>query len=228
MAPHQKKHEEDPASPSVLSPAEVEQKLKHLLLLSRLIDAPVENENDWQARTTCEELFCQIDEELRAAQVHFSYCERAGRYLRERYRMVEDGSFEERGRGRVVCWTLMDTEANEGQGAPVLVAAPMTPQAVQVARALGLPLPTPFPCVLACPCAQKKIARVLKPCVSAGISPRPICVRRAACVSQRAICLRRKSRISIEHNYVAFFVVRESGVKDALDRILLLSIPTMI
>ncbi|MGH2479187.1 MAG: hypothetical protein ACRDHW_05995, partial [Ktedonobacteraceae bacterium] len=124
---------------------EVEQKLKRLRLLSHLIDAPVENRNDWQARNTCEELFCKIDDELRTAQIRFSYSKRAERYLRERYRMVEDGSVKNRVHGSVVCWTLIDTEANEGQGAPVLVAAPMTPKAVQAARTLGLPPVPPIP-----------------------------------------------------------------------------------
>ena len=94
------KQEEYSTSSPMLSTAEVEQKLKRLRLLNHLIDAPVENGNDWQARNTCEELFCKIDDELRAAQIRFSYSKRAERYLRERYRMVEDGSVKNRVRER--------------------------------------------------------------------------------------------------------------------------------
>lgn len=74
-------HENPSKSSTSFQTHEVEQKLKQLGLLNRLIDVPVESSNDWQARHTCEALFCKIDDELRAAQVHFSYSQRAGRYL---------------------------------------------------------------------------------------------------------------------------------------------------
>lgn len=123
----------------------MEQKLEHVLLLLLLIDVPVENRKDWEACNTCEDVFDKMNEELWAAQIHFLYSKRAGRVLRERYRMVQDGCIEDRVHGVVACWTLIDTEANEGQGAPVLVVPTMTPRATEVAHALALPPIDPTP-----------------------------------------------------------------------------------
>lgn len=132
-------NEKPQGSHATFQAPEIEQKLEQLLLLLPLIDAPVENRQDWEARKDCEEMFCKMDDELRAAQIRFSYSQRAGRFLRERYRMVQDGCIEDRVHGMVPCWTLIDTEANEGQGAPVLIVQTMTSRAAEAARALALP-----------------------------------------------------------------------------------------
>ena len=122
-----------------LSEERVEKKLAQLLAVSRLIDAPVESEQDWLARRACEQWLCEIDDELRSAGVRYTYSKKAGRLVRERYRLVIDGFFTEGGQ-RVACWTLIDTQAEEGRGAPVLVSLPFTQKAREAAHALALPL----------------------------------------------------------------------------------------
>lgn len=97
---------------------EIEQKLAQLLLLSRLIDVPVESSADWQARRDCEVFFFRIDAELQAAHICYGYSKRAGRFLHERYRLVVD-NFLDDGLRRVACWTLIDTLLDGGRGAPV-------------------------------------------------------------------------------------------------------------
>lgn len=164
------------ASHAPLSVHEIEQKLKQLGLLNRLIDVPVENSNDWQALHTCEALFVQIDDQLRAAQVHFSYSKRAGRYLRERYRMMEDGCARDRERGVVPCWTLIDTDANQGKGAPVLVVPPLSPEAAEAARTLGLPPSEPAPAFYRVPMyASEDRVRALGLCERWNIAAAHLC-----------------------------------------------------
>lgn len=138
-----------------LSDEAIEAKLAQLLMVSRLIDTPVETAQDWQARKDCEDLYCQIDDELRSAAVRFSYSRKAGRFLRERYRLVLDGHFTEHGR-RIPCWTLIDTQADEGRGAPVLVSPPLTQRVQEEAHALALPL-DPFPTLYKMPIRTSEV-----------------------------------------------------------------------
>lgn len=138
-----------PEEHTSLSHEAIETKLAQLLTVSQLIDVPVETAQDWQARKDCEDLYCQIDNELRSASVRFFYSHKAGRFLRERYRLVIDSFFTEHGR-RIPCWTLIDTQADEGRGAPVLISPSLTQRAQEAAHALALSL-DPFPAFYSVP-----------------------------------------------------------------------------
>ena len=89
------------------------------------------------------------DDELRSASIRYSYSKRAERFLRERYRLIIDNFFTERGK-RVACWTLIDTQADEGRGAPVLVLPHLTSKAQEAAQRLALPL-DPLPAFYSVP-----------------------------------------------------------------------------
>lgn len=132
------------SNPTFQAP-KIEQQSEQFLLSLPIINDSMGNHQDREACKVCEATVCKIDNPSCAAQMRFSYSQRAGRFLRERYRMVQDGCVEDRVHGMVECWTLIDTEGNQGQGAPVLVVQTMTPRATEAARVLALPPLDPTP-----------------------------------------------------------------------------------